>query len=152
MIPITYFRSSSLSTYEQCPQKFFIDYILGHSGLSNKAMDKGTIIHKVMEILANLKKNQQEGKKTFTDKDIKMRVSNKTNVDKIIERVYKYYTEAFTHHDWTEQDFKDCKKWSYLCLENDKGIFDPRNLNIVDVEKRFDLEIPDNWTTLPIFM
>jgi len=121
MIPINYFRSSSYSCDDMCPQKYFIDYQLGWAGDGSKAADRGTIIHKVMEILANLKKKQQEGKKTFTDSDIKMRVSDKTDVNKIIEKVYKYFTEAFDHHTWEEADFKTCKKLTHMALENDKG-------------------------------
>ena len=145
MIPITYFRSSSFSTHSMCPMKYFNDYILGWPGEGNKAADRGTIIHKCLEVLANLKKNQQEGKKTYTDKDIKMRVSDKTDVDKIIERVYKYFTEAFDHHTWEESDYKTCKKLTHMALNDNEGNFDPRNLNIVEVEGHFDFDIEEDW-------
>ena len=50
-----------------CEQQYFIEYILGWRGLSNKKADKGTIVHKVLEILAYIKKNQQDGNKSFID-------------------------------------------------------------------------------------
>ena len=145
MIPLTYFRSSSYSCHNMCQMKFFNEYILGHTGKGGIAADKGTIVHKVMEILANVKKAVQDGKKTFHDKDIKMRVSLTTDIDKIIDRVYEYYTTAFSYHDWTDKHYKECRKWSYMCVENQEGEFDPRKRNIVEVEGHFDLPIPNDW-------
>lgn len=39
-----------------CEQQFFIEYVLGWRGPSNQKADKGTIVHKVLEILAIIKK------------------------------------------------------------------------------------------------
>ena len=50
-----------------CEQQYFIEYILGWRGLSNKKADKGTIVHKVLEILAYIKKNQQDSNNSFID-------------------------------------------------------------------------------------
>lgn len=65
MIPVVYLRSSSLNTWESCQHQYYIEYVLGWKGDSNKAADKGTIVHKVLEILAVLKKKFQDTKENY---------------------------------------------------------------------------------------
>ena len=57
---ITYFRSSSYNTHSMCEQQYFMEYVLGWRGPSGQKADKGTICHKVLEILAVIKKCQQD--------------------------------------------------------------------------------------------
>lgn len=52
---VTYFRSSSLGRWEYCEHAYFIEYVLGHKGISNQRAEQGTIVHKVMECLASMK-------------------------------------------------------------------------------------------------
>lgn len=67
MIPVAYIRSSSLNTWESCQHQYYLEYVLGMKGDSNKAADKGTMVHKVMEILAICKKEFQDtGKKSIS--------------------------------------------------------------------------------------
>ena len=42
-----------------CEQQYFLEYVLGYRSPSNKKADKGTIVHKVLEILAGIKLSQQ---------------------------------------------------------------------------------------------
>lgn len=48
----SYIRSSSYGNWDVCPQQYFINYILGQPRQANLKADKGTITHKVLEILA----------------------------------------------------------------------------------------------------
>ena len=56
MIPIVYFRSSSFNCHRFCPMQYYMEYTLGWRGSSNKKADKGTIVHKALEICAVAKK------------------------------------------------------------------------------------------------
>lgn len=142
---ITYLRSSSYGTHSMCEQQYFIEYNLGYRSPSGKKADKGTIVHKVMEILAHIKLNQQNNEQTYND-DILGPIDVKDyDVLDIIERVYSYYSTNFTHHDWKPIDYRDCKKWVDKALEIQNGNFDPRNQNIVRPEQRFDIEIKKPW-------
>ena len=49
---VTYIRSSSYNNYDFCQMQYFLTYVLGHRSDSNKKADMGTMVHKVMEILA----------------------------------------------------------------------------------------------------
>ena len=57
---VTYVRSSSYNNYDFCQMQYFLTYVLGWQSDSGKKADMGTMAHKVMEILAGLKKFQQD--------------------------------------------------------------------------------------------
>jgi len=77
---ITYVRSSSYNNYDYCQMQYFLTYVLGWRSESGKKADMGTMAHKVMEILAGLKKFQQDNPRKkyleiVDDKCGKVRVS-----------------------------------------------------------------------------
>lgn len=125
----------------------------GWVGKSNKKADKGTIVHKVLEIMALAKQGKQNGERLVDDDIAGFVKVDDYDIDNIVELVYKYYSEAFEHHDWDEKDLKECRKWVWKALEFNNGAFDPRNLDIVEPELRFDITIDKPWAafeyTLP---
>lgn len=128
-----------------CPMQYFIEYNLGQRSPSNKKADKGTIVHKVLEILAFIKLNQQNNNRYFEDDIIGPVDITNYSLNTINEQVYNYYTSQFTHHKWTDRDFKDCDKWVYKAIEYGDGMFDPRNREIVEPEQHFDITINKPW-------
>lgn len=128
-----------------CPMQYFIEYNLGIRSPSNKKADKGTIVHKVLEILAYIKLTDQNKEKFYTD-DIIGRVDiNHYNLDHITEQVYDYYTSLFKHHEWSLKDYKDCRLWVDKAITDHNGNFDPRNRNILQPEQHFDIVIDKSW-------
>lgn len=147
-IPIVYFRSSSFNSHRFCEQQYLIEYYLGWRGPSNKKADKGTIVHKVLEIAAIAKKSAQDGHETFYDEitgETRTADYRPKYLDELIEKVYDYYSRAFSHHTWSAKDLKDCKEWVWKALTINKGKFDPRNMRIVEPEAHFDIELDDDW-------
>lgn len=130
-----------------CPQQYFCEYVLGWRGKGGIKADKGTIVHKALEILALAQKAKQEGKKSFTDDVVGRVYVSRCDVDKIVDKVYTYYSEAFSYHDWKPLDLKHCRKWTWKALELNDGMFDPRKRQIVDVEPHFDFEIDEPWSS-----
>lgn len=128
-----------------CPMQYFIEYNLGLKSPSNKKADKGTICHKVFEILAWIKLSTQQGRPYFYDDVINQIDIVNYDLETIIDQVYEYYTSRFTHHEWSITDHKDCRKWVYKALEYNNGMFDPRNREIVSPEQHFDIEIKKEW-------
>ena len=118
-----------------CEQQYFFEYVLGWRGASNKKADKGTIVHKALETLAVIKKAQQDNQRYIEDEILKNIDVEKYDLDQIIEKVYKYYSESFKHHEWSDKDYIDCKKWTYKAIELNNGMFDPRNREIVCPEQ-----------------
>ncbi len=129
-----------------CEQQYFMEYVLGWRGDSNKKADKGTIVHKVLEILAFIKLAQQNKQDTIDDDVIGEVSTSEYSLNTIIEKVYNYYSSNFKHHTWEIKDYKDCHKWCYKAIEYENGMFDPRNRHIVCPEQRFDLIIDKPWS------
>jgi hypothetical protein len=143
---ITYFRSSSYNTHSLCEQQYFIEYVLGWRGPSGQKADKGTIVHKVLEILAVIKQAQQNNIQEINDDVVGSLNVHKYDLDKIVQQVYTHYTERSTHHKWTAKDHKDCHAWVYKAIEFNDGMFDPRNRHILCPEQHFDIEIKKPWS------
>ena len=142
---ITYFRSSSYNTHSMCEQQYFAEYVLGWRGPSGQKADKGTITHKVLEILAVIKKAQQDNLDTVDDDVFGLINVHSYNLDEIIDKVYDYYTQQTQHHKWSPKDLKDCRAWVYKAIEFNNGMFDPRNRNVLCPEQHFDFEISKPW-------
>lgn len=128
-----------------CEQQYFMEYVLGMRSPSNKKADKGTIVHKVLEILAVIKQAQQNNVKTVKDDIIANIKANKYSLDSIIEKVYIHYIKQFKHHTWEEKDYKDCSLWVHKAINYNNGMFDPRNRIIQCPEQHFDIPINKNW-------
>lgn len=62
---ITFFRSSSLNQWYYCQQSYYINYVLGHPQSTNAKTEKGTVVHKVLEVLAGMKMNLDNTGKCF---------------------------------------------------------------------------------------
>jgi hypothetical protein len=129
-----------------CEHQYFLEYVLGWRGPSGQKADKGTITHKVLEILAVIKKAQQDDLTEVVDDVVGNININSYNLNSIIEKVYKYYTEKTPHHKWSAKDYKDCYSWVYKAIEFNNGMFDPRNRNILEPEQHFDFEIRKPWS------
>lgn len=129
-----------------CEQQYFFDYVLGYRSPSNKKADKGTIVHKVLEILAFIKYTQQNNESSFEDDVVGMVYTDDYDLNTIINNVYNFYTTSFSHHSWSETDRKDCTKWVYKAIDYGGGMFDPRNKNILYPEQRFDIPITKKWS------
>jgi CRISPR/Cas system-associated exonuclease Cas4 (RecB family) len=125
--------------------QYFIEYNLGIRSPSNKKADKGTIVHKVLEILAYIKLYDQEKKKIYKDDIIGDIDIYQYNLDHITKQVYDYYTSLFKHHQWDAKDYKDCLLWVNKAITDHNTTFDPRNRNILQPEQHFDIVIDKPW-------
>lgn len=65
-------------------------------------------------------------------------------VEDIIDKCYKYYSDK-SDLDWYPVDYKDCVNWTWMLLDYENGMFDPRRRNIVAAEPQFDFEINQPW-------
>lgn len=148
---ITYLRSSSYGTHSMCEQQYFIEYVLGLRSPSNKKADKGTIVHKVLEILALMKHGTQQDLQSVEDDvvgiiDIKKHdMYDSIFVHEIVDKVYNFYTSQFTHHEWTATDRKDCVNWINQALTHNNRMFDPRHRTIIQPEQKFDITLNKDW-------
>jgi len=146
MALITYFRSSSYNTHDDCEQRWFLEYNLGWKFPSQWiATDKGTIVHKVLEVLATIKKGQQDGLKVITDDVVGEVSTKKYNIDNIVDSAFGYYSKSADHHAWASKDLEDCRDWVNIARRFNNGIFDPLNRTIVAPEQHFDFVLEEPW-------
>jgi ATP-dependent helicase/DNAse subunit B len=151
---VTYIRSSSYNNYAYCQMQYFITYVLGHQPDSGKKAELGTIVHKVMEALAKLKKYQQDNPKKATltiEDDALKTVSVKKNdflksstVENLLSRSFDFYTGG-SKHTFTKSDKDLCLKLVWDTLKYNDGQFDPRLRKIVAAEPHFDIPIDEDW-------
>ena len=154
---VTYIRSSSYNGYDYCQMQYFLTYVLGHRSDSGKKAELGTMVHKVMEILAGLKKFQQDNprKKYLVVEDDaagKIRIhKDRLLTDEFVNELtgvsIKCY-EKDSKHKWYPADKKQVSKLTWDTLEYNEGQFDPRLRDVVDPEPHFDIAIADrDWET-----
>ena len=98
---ITYVRSSSYNNYAFCQMQYFLTYVLGYQSDSGKKAEIGTIVHKTMEVLAGLKKFQQDNPKR---KYLEV-------VDDVVDKV-KVHVDKFLINDFVD----DLSEMSYDAL------------------------------------
>jgi len=160
---VTYIRSSSFNNWRYCEMQYFITYVLGYQSLSGKKAVQGTVVHKVLEVLASLQQAKQEAgrkRKLVIEDDALGKISiNKSYltsydiVNDLLEQSFDSYTEQENHHEWIKRDREECRKWTWQALQWNDGQFDPRNRNIVAPEPHFDIPIEEDWAkfkyTLP---
>ena len=131
-----------------CPQLYYINYVLGHNGPSGRAAIKGTITHKILEIIALCKKDYQGNKETIIDDivgEINTHNYKSEYLEEIIDKIYDYYTLHATHIEWKNVDRKHCHDWTWKILSYNDRMFDPRNRNVIAVEPHFDFPIEESW-------
>lgn len=149
-----YIRSSSYNGYEYCQLQYYFTYVLGYQSPSGKKAQLGTIVHKVMEVLATLKKEQQDNPDakslTIVDDAIgEVKCTPKTLhtkkfVTKMLKESYASYTNKCIH-DYTDADYRFCDELVQTAIGYNDGQFDPRNRNIVAAEPHFDIPIEEPW-------
>jgi hypothetical protein len=146
-IPITYLRSSSYGAWDFCQQKYLIDYILSYRSPANKKADKGTIVHKALELLAKFKLALQEKKIAFTDEELKVNFTTASyDIHQYVELAYNHFSRRTADiYDWLDSDRDDCHQWTVNALSFNDGMFNPLYREIVSPELYFDFEIMKPW-------
>jgi len=135
--------------------QYFITYVLGYYPSSGKKAELGTIVHKVMECLAKLKKELQSSssrtkKLSIVDDalgEIKINKSELLSEDlpnDLLDLSFEYYTKN-SQNAFVKSDKSECKKLVWDTLLFNSGQFDPRNRNIIEAEPHFDIPIDEDW-------
>lgn len=151
---VTYIRSSSYNNYAYCQMQYFITYVLGHQSDSGKKAELGTIVHKVMEVLAKLKKFAQDNPKKLKlciqDEAVseinikKSELYTAKFIDELLQKSYNFYTSE-SKNSFSKADQNYCLKLVWDTLSYNDGQFDPRYRKIVAAEPHFDIPIDEDW-------
>lgn len=150
---ICYLRSSSISTWNLCTHKYWLNYVLGIRHPSGKSAAVGNVTHKALELLALGKLATQNGKNTFKEEEFNSELPSDLDPEVAIKISFDYYSELENHLVWENKDFNAARKYMWNHLNFRDGIYDPRKRKIIAVEKFFDITINEPWShykyTLP---
>ena len=144
---VSYLRSSSIGTWELCRHAHMIEYVMGLKADPNIKTERGSVVHKALELLARRKFSEQQGLTSFRDEE--------TERDYPIEQITTDFAvdEAFEHYayrknspnKWTEEDRDICRKLTHHTVDFRGGMFDPRKRHVIQPEQYFDLTIDEPW-------
>ncbi len=128
---------SSIKTFDFCALKFFIGSVLSIKEDQGKAAMLGSIFHKYFEIRA---KSVLTG--GLVDDKILGRV-DPTSVDDLVEIIFNYYRGTDTKHELSAKDLKESIKLVNKTLVFNNGAYDPLKMNVMEVEKFFEMPISE---------
>jgi hypothetical protein len=130
-----------------CRSQYFFEYVLGVKGEANQKADRGTITHKALELLAQRRVCEQEGRADFFDAetDRGYAAADITPEFAVGEAFEHYARRKPTPHTWTAADLAWCEGQMRNVLDFRGGLFDPRNRLILSPEQYFDLPINEPW-------
>ena len=132
--------ASAISTLNQCEHQFFLQYVLDIKSPAGPSALVGNIVHSCMESLAlSTLHNQWDDKilGTLTKADI--------DPELLTDRFFDQYVLITPEVTLTNADRKKCHRLVNKALTFENNRFDPRNCDVVGVEKWFDLEIAGEW-------
>lgn len=74
-------------------------------------------------------------------------------VNTLINAAYKYFSEVVTPtHNWTKATYKQVWNWTWMALEQNNRMYDPRFRDIISPEKKFEFEIKKDWAKYEYFL
>ncbi len=141
---IAYVRSSSYGTYQVCENKYLIEYVLGMSGGVNEKASVGSAFHKGMELLALAKLAEQNHEDVIDAEELGLVSLYNVTPNWAIRAGFEHY-KKLEQPSWDEIKFQEIQRLFNKALIFKCGAYDPRKQNIISVEHKFDIEIPDDW-------
>lgn len=144
---VTYLRSSSIGAYALCPFSYYLSYTLGLPNRPNYKTERGSIVHKALELLAHRKLAEQEGRDSFAEDELgRAFKAADVTAESAVYAAWDHYTaKNESGHDWPTSELAQCLTWVRDLCEFGGGIFDPRNRTVVCPERYFDLTIDEPW-------
>lgn len=140
-----YIRSSSLNQFKFCQMRYLFEYLFCLPGKSGAKALKGTIYHKCHELRAQASTAIRDKKKSYIDDNFdKVLVKNAINPEWCLDKVFDYYTEKEPDLALTQKDKSEIKGWIDDVLEKYPH-YDPLNMDILQTEQKFDIEIKEDW-------
>lgn len=121
-------RASSINTYKDCQFKYYLQQVIGFESKAGRKALIGTAFHHVQEFLARAKRN---GHYRLNDKF--------TNLDFLTDICYNHYNKKEPGL-FQDGDRDIIRSYCDLAWESN---YNPLKLNILDIEKQFDIGIAE---------
>lgn len=127
-----------------CQWKYALNYVLGIKDPSNKAAMIGNSVHKALEIRAWQKLAKQRGETKFKEPETGREFTVGEATPRVcINHAWAVYFPGLPYQGESYQTVVEL----FNRVLNDR-LYDPDNLDIVQPEQYFDLQIPDEWAAM----
>lgn len=139
---ITYLRSSSLGQWKLCQWSYALQYVMGLRSPANRRADQGNAAHKALELYARQRLAELRGEATYTEPESGrvFRVGELTP-----ESAVDFGWSVYQKPDYTKADKREVYDLVCKTLAYKNGECHPQNLEVVQPEQFFDLELPYGW-------
>ena len=125
---VKHLRASTMSSYDDCEFRYYLQYICDIDCPAGKKAHCGTIVHAVLELMAKAKKT---GHYKLGDKY--------TDPKYLLDICWKRFTEkVYPDTEWLAADYKFCQKMVNTIV-NSK--LNPLNFDVLKTELQFELDI-----------
>lgn len=142
---IPFLRSSLLSGWEVCQTQCLLTYAFGFESKAGAAASGGSCVHKSLELRALGSMHEKAGRKSFVYDDWgEITTDWAKDLDQTIDKVYENQQKLDFHVDWKKMPKSKVLGWAKKAI-TDYPQYDPVNLNILEIEKYFDMEIKEDW-------
>lgn len=146
MAKIQFMRSSLYNQWDYCQHSTALQYLFGFESKSGIKASYGTITHKALQVLADIKLAKQNGLKEIKDAELGTFPVDYDDIPELVYKSFLYYSNVDTHLSFAKKDYNLCLKYTKTALEYKGGLVDPRNKTIVNTEQFFDFEIQKDWS------
>lgn len=130
---------SSINLYKNCQFAYYLRYCVGLESKAGKAALQGTIVHKALQMIAYLAKRGNTSVDPFVILEWAWDRCCKANPHVEI-RKHTTKKDKYTGLLQEAADFKKCKNDLQTVL--DDQFYDPRQMDIIGIEKWFKMEMP----------
>ena len=142
-VPVTYYRSSSITEWCNCPLRYYINHVLGFKYPSGPKALLGTAFHEIMEVLAHNQDFTDEMVEELT-KEIYEKMINEVDFVRVPPSYHRKSGERKSKEAWLP--FRDLKKSVDNVMSMTPRPFDVRKMDVVATELKFDVVVLENWS------
>lgn len=111
-----------MSSYNNCPFNYYLNYVVGIPSEANKKADRGTATHWVLETIANAARRGNASSWRY-DPELLLRI------------FFRRFGEKF---QFGEEDFAECMNHIRIVQESE---YWPAHLTVVETERQFEFEV-----------
>lgn len=125
----SYLSASSISTWEQCPQRYKYSRIDGIPEPETESQVMGTFVHEVLEHLYALPNDERT-------------IENAQQISRVVWA--KHWVERLTSIGLTEKQMREFRWKSWWCIENLWMVENPTGISPIGLESEYNVEVLPN--------
>lgn len=145
MIPLRQVSPSSISKFDECQMKWFLEYILKHREPTGKAALIGTVCHAVLEAVGqSMQARQKRGKNKVVENKFFGPIGTVYDMNELAQKSIQHFQAENPHIVFTEPDLEEI--YSNLETAKDHPLFPENHKKIIATEFFFNKAVGTDWS------